>query len=95
MEYDKEQLQLLREIRENKLQQLSVQSESLEAQKKQFELYSSQLKQVEKLQDRAEEIQQRSSDLVEKSRKLLTLLLPNPTDISHLHYLGFHQIIKS
>jgi len=76
MEDDNEQLQLLRQIRDNQLQQLKSQSESLDIQKQQFELYSTQLQQSEKLHDRAEAIQQKSGELVEKSRKLFSFLLP-------------------
>ena len=71
-----EQLQLLREIRDNQQLQLSQQTESLAVQKKQFDLYFKQYEKTVQLQDRAERIQERSSDLVEKSRKLFTYLVP-------------------
>lgn len=73
---NKEQIDLLREIRDNQKLQLERQAEALAIQKEQFEIFKKQMEQTQRIQDRAEKLQDKSAQIIGGARKLFVFIVP-------------------
>jgi len=73
---NKEQVDLLKEIRDNQKLQLERQAEALAIQKEQFEIFRKQMEQTQRIQDRAEMLQDKSAQIIGSARKVFIVVVP-------------------
>ena len=73
---NKEQVDLLKEIRDHQKLQLERQAEALAIQKEQFEIFRKQMEQTQRIQDRAEMLQDKSAQIIGSARKVFIVVVP-------------------
>ncbi len=76
MTNNQEELNILKEIRDNQKLQLERQAEALAIQKEQFDIFRKQMEQTQRIQDRAEKLQDKSAQIIGGARKVFIVVIP-------------------